>query len=202
MAITSEMVKSLREKTGAGVLDCKRALDKCLGDMDKAIALLREQGLAVAAKKATRVAKDGLIEAYVHPGAKVASLVELDCETDFVARTPDFKNLAHDLAMQVAATNPLYVSAEDVPAAVIEAKKDVWRTELADQNKPPQVVESIIQGKLSKFYEQACLMQQPFIKDESVKVGDLVTQLIAKIGENIVVRRFARFAIGEETPEE
>ncbi len=198
MATTAEMIKGLREETGAGVLDCKKALEKTAGDMEKAIAILREQGMATAAKKAERAAHEGVVEAYVHAGAKVASLVELDCETDFVARTDEFKALAHDLAMQVAATKPLYVSTEDVPAEVVAAERHQYELQIADQNKPPHVVESIIRGKLDKFFRQVCLLEQPFIKDEDVKIGDLISRNIAKLGENIVVRRFARFAITED----
>lgn len=198
MAITTEMVKELRERTGAGVLDCRKALQQAQGDIDKAINILREQGVAAAAKKATRAAREGLIEAYVHPGARVATLVELNCESDFVARTPEFRALAHDLAMQVAASKPLYVSIEDVPAEVLEAQRKLYEAQLVDEPKPEQVKASIVQGKLAKFYEQVCLMEQPFIKDETTRIRDLVAQHIAKLGENIVVRRFARFAIGEE----
>lgn len=198
MAITTEMVKDLRERTGAGVLDCKRVLEQTKGDFDKAIAILREQGLATAAKKATRVAREGLIEAYVHPGAKVASLVEVDCETDFVARTPDFKALAHDLALQVAAAKPLYVSIEDVPAKVVSAQRGIYEAQLADENKPAQEKASLVEAELNKFYAQVVLTEQPFIRNPGVKISDLITQQIAKLGENIVVRRFARFAIGEE----
>ena len=198
MSITAEMVKDLRERTGAGVLDCKKALQETLGDMEKAISILREQGLATAAKKVTRVAREGLVECYLHPGAKVASMVEVNCETDFVARTSEFKTLAHDLAMQIAAAKPLYVSISDVPAEVAEAARREYEAEAALSNKPPEAAASEAQERLSRFCEQVCLLEQPFIKDPSLKVGDLVTQNIAKLRENIVVRRFARFAIGEE----
>jgi len=198
MAITTEMIKDLRERTGAGVLDCRKALQQAAGSLDKALAILREQGLATAAKKAARVAREGLIEAYIHPGAKVAALLEIDCETDFVVRTAEFRALAHDLAMQIAATKPLYVSKEDVPAEVIEAKRALYLAEIAEENKPDHVKASIIEGKLAKFFQEACLLEQPFIKEETTRVRDLITQHIAKLGENIVVRRFARFAIGEE----
>ena len=198
MAITTEMIKGLRERTGAGVLDCRKALQEAMGDLEKAIAILHEQGLVTAAKKATRAAREGLIEAYVHPGAKVASLIEVNCETDFVARTDDFKALAHDLAMQVAAAKPLYVRIEDVPPEVVEAERKLHLAALAGEAKPPQVIDSIVAGKLKAFYEQTVLLEQPFIKDQSVKIGDLISRYIAKLGENIVVRRFARFAIGEE----
>ncbi|MGQ9681154.1 MAG: translation elongation factor Ts [Anaerolineae bacterium] len=198
MPISTETIKSLRELTGAGVLDCKRALEQSGGDPDRAAAILREQGLAAAAKKASRAAREGYIEAYIHPGAKVASLVELDCETDFVARTPEFRSLAHDLAMQVAATKPLYVSVADVPPEVVEAEKREYRLQIAQEDKPEAVREQIVEGKLAKFYQQVCLLEQPFIKDESVRIGDLITQIIHKLGENVIVRRFVRFAVGEE----
>ncbi len=198
MAITSEMIKDLRERTGAGVLDCKKALEQALGDLEKAVTVLREQGLATAAKKATREAREGLIEAYVHPGAKVATLLEINCESDFVARTDEFKALAHDLAMQVAAAKPLYVTIDDVPAEVVEAERRIYEAQIAEENKPAQVKENIIKGKLAKYYEDVVLLEQPFIKDGSIRVKDLITQQVAKLGENIVVRRFARFAIGEE----
>lgn len=198
MDITTEMVKELRERTGAGVLDCRKALQKAQGDIDKAITLLREQGVATAAKKATRAAREGLVEAYIHPGAKVGVLLEINCESDFVARTADFRALAHDVAMQVAAYKALYVNIEDVPAEVVEAERKIYIAQLAEEKKPDHVKASIVEGKLKKFYEQVCLMEQPFIKDESTRIRDVVTQHIAKLGENIVVRRFARFAIGEE----
>ena len=199
MAITVEIIKGLRELTGAGVLDCKKALEQTGGDVDKAAAILREQGLARAAKKATRVAREGLVEAYVHAGARVASLVEVDCETDFVARTDEFKALAHDLAMQVAAAKPLYIGVEDVPPEVVQARRREYQDLVALENKPERVRETIVEGKMSKFCEQACLLEQPFIKDGTVKIKDLINQHIARLGENIVVRRLARFAIGEDS---
>ncbi|MDI7276600.1 MAG: translation elongation factor Ts [Anaerolineae bacterium] len=198
MTITAEMIKGLRERTSAGVLDCKRALEQAQGDIDRAIAILREQGLVAAAKKAARVAREGLIEAYVHPGSKVASLVEVNCETDFVARTPEFRALAHDLAMQIAAARPLYVSMQDVPAEVAEAQRAIFRAESAVEGKPKAAVEEEAERRLRAFFDEVVLLQQPFIKDQSVSVADLITQNIARLGENIVVRRFARFAIGEE----
>jgi len=198
MAITTEMVKELRERTGAGVLDCRKALQEAQGDIEKAINILREQGVAAAAKKAARVAREGLVEAYIHPGARVGSLIEVNCESDFVARTPEFRALAHDLAMQVAAAKPLYVSREDVPAEVVEAERKIYEAQLAEEPKPEHVKANIIAGKLNKFFEEVCLMEQPFIKEETTRVRDLVAQYIARLGENIVVRRFARFAIGEE----
>ncbi|MHB0857008.1 MAG: translation elongation factor Ts [Anaerolineae bacterium] len=198
MAITTEMVKELRQATGAGFLDCKKALDKTEGDMAKASELLREKGLVAAAKKVDRTAADGRIETYVHPGAKLGVLIEVSCETDFVARTEQFQQLCHDLAMQVAAAKPEWVGRQDVPTEVIEGQKSQYRDEMANQNKPENVMERIIEGKLTKFFQEKCLLEQPFIKDDSMAVQQLLTDAIAKLGENIVVRRFARFQIGED----
>jgi len=197
MTITTEMVKELRQRTGAGVLECKKVLEETSGDMDRAMEILHERGLAKAAKKVEREAKDGLIEAYVHPGGRLASLIEVNCETDFVARTPDFKELVHDLAMQVVATNPRYVAMADVPADVLEQEQGHHRAQLASENKSPQMIEEIVAGRMAKFYAEACLLQQPFIKDEGKTVQDLITEKIAKLGENIRVKRFARFELGE-----
>lgn len=197
MEITSEMVKELRTATGAGVLDCRKALESANGDFDKAVTALREKGLAAAAKKANRDANEGLVGHYVHMGSKVASLVEVNCESDFVARTEEYKSLVHDLAMHVVAAKPQYLTPETVPAEVIEQEKAIYRTQLAEENKPANVVDRIIEGKLAKFYEDTCLMEQPFVKDPSVKIKDLVNQHIAKLGENIRIRRFVRFAVGE-----
>jgi elongation factor Ts len=197
MEITTEMVKELRAATGAGVLECRKALETAKGDFDAAVKILREKGLAAAAKKASREANEGLIGHYIHQGSKVASLIEVNCETDFVARTDEFRSLVHDLAMQVVAARAQYLRPEDVPADVLEQEKAIYRAQLADEKKPAHVIERIIEGKLAKFYEDACLLEQPFIKDPSVKVKDLVTNSIAKLGENIRVRRFARFAVGE-----
>jgi elongation factor Ts len=191
------MVKDLRTCTGAGVLDCRKALEESAGDVTKATELLRKRGLASAAKKQTREANEGLIGHYVHAGSRVAALVEVNCESDFVARTEDFQNLAHDLAMQVVAANPLYVRSDAVPADVLETERAKYRAELENAGKPAAVVEKIIDGKLNKFFEETCLMSQPFIKDGNVTVADMVTQTIAKTGENIVVRRFVRYALGE-----
>ncbi|HEX7787057.1 MAG TPA: translation elongation factor Ts [Methylomirabilota bacterium] len=199
MAASAEQVKELRERTGAGVMDCKAALDASKGDMQGAIEHLRKKGLADAAKKAHREAKDGVVASYIHPGAKIGVLVEVNCETDFVARTEDFQQLVKDVAMQVAAANPSYVSREDVPGAVVEKEREIYRTQMADQKKPPQVIDKIIEGKLEKFYAESCLMEQPFIRDASGKtrLRDMVDQATAKMGERIVVKRFARFQVGE-----
>ncbi len=195
MEITAQMVKDLRGLTGAGVLDCRKALDTAGGDFDKAASLLREKGLAVAAKKAERETKEGLIGSYIHAGSKVAALIEVGCESDFVARTEDFQALCKDLAMQVVAAKPTWVRAEDVPADQVEQ----LRTDAiaAAAGKPTEVVEKIVSGKLAKFYEETCLLEQAFIKDESIKIKDLITGKIAKLGENVVVRRFARLEVGE-----
>jgi elongation factor Ts len=199
MAASAERVKELRERTGAGVMDCKAALDAAKGDMQGAIEHLRKKGLADAAKKAHREAKDGVVTSYIHPGAKIGVLVEVNCETDFVARTDDFQQLVKDIAMQVAAANPSYVSREDVPGSVVEKEREIYRTQMADQKKPAQVIDKIIEGKLDKFYAESCLMEQPFIRDASGKtrLRDMVDQATAKMGERIVVKRFARFQVGE-----
>lgn len=195
MAITAEMVKNLRIASGAGVMECRKALDEAGGDFDKACGLLLHRALATAAKKETREANEGLIGNYVHAGARVAALVEVNCESDFVARTPEFQTLVHDLAMQIVAANPLYLKPESVPADIVERERK--EAMLETEGKPPQVAERIVEGKLAKYYEENCLMTQPFIKDGNVTVGALVTQAIAKMGENIVVRRFVRYALGE-----
>lgn len=197
MSISIELVKKLRDETGAGVLDCRQTLEETGGDFDKAVDLLRKKGLAAAAKKTSREANEGIIGHYIHAGAKLAALVEVNCETDFVARTAEFQELVHDLAMQVVAASPRYLKPEDVPEGVLDHEREIYRAQMADSGKPEHVLDRIVEGKLNKFYEEACLMNQPFIKDGNVTVGDLVTQTIAKLGENIVVRRFVRYAIGE-----
>jgi len=190
------MVKELRQATGAGVLDCKEALQVSEGDFDRAATYLREKGLAAAAKRSQREADEGLIGSYVHAGSKVAALVELNCETDFVARTDEFQELAHDLAMQVVAAKPLYLNREAVPQSVVEEELSVYRAQMADSGKPAQIVERIVQGKLDKFYEEVVLLEQPFIKDPSFTVGELVQKTNARLGENLIVRRFVRFEVG------
>ena len=199
MASSAEMVKDLRERTGAGMMDCKAALDASKGDLQGAIEHLRKKGLADAAKKAHRDARDGAVVSYIHPGGKIGVLVEVNCETDFVARTDDFQRLVKDVAMQVAAANPIYVTRAEVPGAVVEKEREIYRQQMADQKKPPQVIDKIIEGKLEKFYAEACLLEQPFIKDASgkTKVQDLVDQATAKLQERVVVKRFARFQVGE-----
>jgi len=198
MEITIEMVKELRQATSAGILDCKKALQETQGDLNKATEILRQKGIAIAAKKAEREARQGLVEAYVHAGSKVAALVEVNCETDFVARTDQFKELAHDLAMQVVASRPSYLRPEDVPAEVVENETKEYRAELAAAGKPADMMEQIVKDKLAKFYEENCLMEQPFIKNPDIKIKDLVTAKIAAVGENIIVRRFVRYELGEQ----
>ncbi|NLS76904.1 MAG: translation elongation factor Ts [Chloroflexi bacterium] len=198
MQITPQMVKELRQLTNAGVMDCKKALEQCNGDFEAAAAILKEKGLAIAAKKADRETKEGLIGYYVHTGSKMAALVEVNCETDFVAKTDIFKDLVHDLAMQIVAARPRFVRIEDIPADVLEAEKEAYRAEIADTGKPERVIAQIMEGKLAKFYEENCLMEQLFIKDGATKIQDLLTAAIAKLGENIVVRRFVRYELGEQ----
>jgi elongation factor Ts len=195
MAIPAKDVKALRDKTGAGMMDCKRALTEADGDMDKAMAVLREKGLAKAREKSSRTMSEGIIVSYVHGNGRIGVLVELGCETDFVARNEEFQALARELAMQVAASTPLYVSPEDVPADVIEAEKAIYRGQVAD--KPEQIQDKIIEGKLGKYYEEVCLIKQPYIREDSKTVGDLIQDTIAKVGENMTVRRFVRMELGE-----
>jgi len=193
---TTEQIKLLREQTAAGMLDCKKALDLNNGDIEKAANWLREKGLAAAAKKASREAHDGVIEAYSHIGGRMAVLVEVNCETDFVARTPEFKTLAHELALQIASTAPEYVKKDDIPATVIDAKKEMYKQEAVSEGKKPEIAERIALGKLEKYYQEVCLLEQQFVKDDKVKVVDLIKNAVAKIGENVVVRRFVRYEIG------
>ena len=195
MCVTTEMIKELRQQTGAGVLNCKKALEEAGADMAKATEILRERGMVAAAKKADRVASEGLIEAYIHAGAKLGTLVEVNCETDFVARTADFQSLCHDLAMQVAGASPRWVSREDIPAAEVAAKKAEFMAEV-EPGKPENIVERIIDGKLAKFYRETCMLEQNYIKDEDKTIEQLVAEAIAKLGENIVIKRIARFQIG------
>ena len=198
MEITAAMVKELRQATSAGVLDCRNALESCAGDFERAVAILREKGLTAAAKRMGRQASDGVVEAYVHPGSRIAVLLELNCETDFVARTDDFKALAHDLVLHIAFAAPRYFTREDVLEEVIECERAIYRAQALEEGKPERIVDRIIEGRLEKFYRQVCLMEQPFVKDEDKTVRDLITDAIAKFGENIVLRRFVRYEVGEE----
>lgn len=196
MTVSADKVKDLREKTGAGLMDCKRALSETGGDMEKAIDMLRQKGLATAAKKSGRTASEGLIGSYIHMD-KLGVMVEVNCETDFVARTDDFRALVKDIAMHIAAANPQYVSREEVPQNVIDREKEIYKAQVV--NKPPQVIEKILEGKIDKFFGDVCLLEQIFIKDteQKLKIKDLITERVAKLGENIVVRRFTRFQLGE-----
>ena len=195
--ITAAIVKELRERTGSGMMDCKKALAESGGDMEKAIDYLREKGLAKAAKKADRAASDGRVFQYIHTNFKVGALLELNSETDFVAKTDEFNALGHEIAMHITAANPLYLRPEDVPAEDLEREKEIYRQQLRDEGKPEDRIEKIVEGKIRKFYETTCLMEQAYIRDPDKKIGDLVVEMIAKLGENIVVKRFARFMIGE-----
>lgn len=195
--ITARMVKELRDKTGAGMMDCKRALAECDADIDKAIKHLREQGIASASKKAGRTTSEGLIISYVHPGDKLGAMVEINCETDFVARTEDFRIFAKDVAMQVAATDPRVVERGELTPDIIEAERDVYRNQAKHEGKPDKIIEKIVDGKIEKFYAEACLMEQPFVKDNDRTISDVVTDVIAKLGENVKIRRFVRFRLGE-----
>lgn len=197
MEITVAMIKELRQETGAGVLDCREALEAASGDFENAVAALREKGLAEVAERADRVAADGRVEAYVHPGNRVAVMLELNCETDFVARTDDFKTLAHDLALHIAFASPRYLAREDVPEEVIEDERSDYRAQALEEGKPEHVVDRIVEGRLDKFYQQVCLLEQPFVKDDDRTIQDLIADAIAKLGENIVMRRFVRYQLGE-----
>ncbi|HVT73937.1 MAG TPA: translation elongation factor Ts [Lacunisphaera sp.] len=193
-ATTANMVAELREKTGAGLLDCKKALDESKGNMEQAETILRKKGVASAAKKAGRSTSDGLIEAYIHFGGKVGVLVEINCETDFVAKTDEFKTFCRDVCLQIAAASPLYVRREDVPEADLAKERDIAAAQV--QGKPPAAVQKIVEGKLNKFYEQYCLLDQPFVKDNTKTIKDVLTEKIAKLGENMQIRRFSRFQLG------
>lgn len=195
--ITAAQVKELREKTGAPMMDCKQALTEARGDMEQAIVLLRKKGLATAAKKAARVTSEGSVASYIHAGGKIGVMVEVNCESDFVARTDDFKDLVHDIAMHVAASDPKFIRKEDVTAEAFEREKEIYRAQARATGKPDNVVEKIVEGKMSKFYEEVCLYEQPFIKEQSISVGQLIASKIGKLGENISVRRFARFKVGD-----
>jgi elongation factor Ts len=195
--ITAADVKKLRDRTSAGMMDCKNALKECGGDIEKAIDYLREKGLAKAAKKADRKALQGMVFSYIHTNAKLGVLLELNCETDFVARTDEFQNLGRELAMQIAAANPSYLDPESVPEEVIEREKEVIKGQAREEGKPEKILDKIVEGRINKYYEENCLLEQKYIRDQDVKIKDLVVNAIAKIGENIVVGRFSRFAIGE-----
>jgi elongation factor Ts len=196
-AISASSVKELREKTGAGMMDCKKALEEANGNMERASEILREKGLAAAAKKAGRIASEGLVESYIHANGRIGVLVEVNCETDFVAKTDEFKNFIKDIAMQIAAANPLYVRREEVTADVIEKEKEILKNQALNEGKPANIVEKMVEGRVNKFYQEVCLMEQAFIKDPDKTIDNLLNEKISKIGENISIRRFARFELGE-----
>jgi elongation factor Ts len=196
MAITAEMVKDLREKTGAGMMDCKKALSETEGDIEKAIDYLRQKGLSDAAKRTGRTATEGAIGSYIHPGGKLGVLVEINCESDFVARTEDFQTLVKDVAMHIAAANPLYLRREEVPESVMAREKNIYEAQAREGGKPEKIIERIVQGKLEKFFQEICLLEQPFVKDPDVNITQLISSKIAKLGENIVIRRFQRYQLG------
>jgi len=195
--ITAGMVKELRERTGAGMMDCKRALGECGANMDKAVDYLREKGLAAAAKKASRVAAEGVVEAYIHGGGRIGVLVEINCETDFVAKTDEFRQFTRDIAMHIAAANPTFLTKEEVSADVIEHEKEILRNQALNEGKPANIVDKMVVGRIEKYYKEVCLLEQPFVKDPDSTIRQLVNQKISKIGENISIRRFVRFQLGE-----
>ena len=199
MEIKADLVKELRVKSNAGMMDCKKALLESKGDLEKAEKLLREKGLVLASKKASRAAKEGLIESYIHPGSRIGVMVEVNCETDFVARNEMFKTFVHDIALHIAATAPLYVSIDDVPEEMIEKEKEIYKNQALNEGKPEKIVDKIAEGKIKKFYEENVLLEQLFVKDTDSSIGDLLIQNIAKIGENIVIRRFTRYVLGEQS---
>lgn len=200
-SISAALIKELREKTGAGMMDCRKALEECKGNLEKSVLFLREKGMLAAEKKKGRAAGEGLVEAYIHFGGKVGTLIEVNCETDFVAKTDEFKGLCRNLAMQVAASNPQWVSRENVPAAILDEERKLHREAAEREGKPANVTEKIVEGKLEKFFQATCLLEQPFIKEQDRPVSAIIKDAIAKTGENIVVRRFARFALGENKSE-
>ncbi|MDD3268134.1 MAG: translation elongation factor Ts [Syntrophomonadaceae bacterium] len=195
--VTAAMVKELRERTGVGMMDCKKALVECNGDMEKAIDELRTKGLAKAAKKAGRIASEGLVTSYIHGGGRIGVLVEVNCETDFVAKNGDFKQLAYDIAMQIAASNPEYISREEVPEEAIQREKEVLKAQALEEGKPEKVIEKMVEGRIDKYYKERCLLEQAFIKDTDKTVQELIHEQVARMGENITVRRFARYEVGE-----
>ena len=197
VTISAEMVKQLREKTGAGIMDCKAALSECQGDISKAIDFLRKKGLATAAKRAGRAMTEGVVQYYIHTGGKIGVLVEVNCETDFVAKTDDFREFTKNIAMHIAATSPLGVKSEDIPEEIVNKEKEIYRAQALESGKPEKILDKIAEGKLDKFFKENCLLNQPYVRDPNITVADVINDVIAKIGENITVRRFVRFQIGE-----
>jgi elongation factor Ts len=198
--VSSSMVKDLREKTGAGMMDCKKALSETGGNFEKAVDYLRQKGLATAAKRAGRIAAEGRVGSYVHAGGKIGVIVEINCETDFVAKTDDFQSFAKDVAMHIAASSPLYIQRENVPPEVLEREREIYRAQAREAGKPEKIMEKIVEGKLEKFYSEVCLLEQPFIKDPDLTVQDLLNGLIGKLGEKVEIRRFSRIQVGEGIP--
>lgn len=198
-AISATMVKQLREKTGAGMMDCKNALSECDGDMDNAVDFLRKKGLATAQKRAGRAMTEGIIQSYIHLGGKLGVLVEINCETDFVARNEDFQEFAKNISMHIAASNPLGIQAEDVPEDIVKKEKEIYRAQALELGKPENVIEKIVEGKLNKFFTDNCLLNQPYVKNPDITISDLLTEMIGKIGENITIKRFVRYQIGESS---
>jgi elongation factor Ts len=196
--ISAAMVKELREKTGAGIMDCKEALSECAGDMEKAIDFLRKKGLATAAKRAGRATSEGTVQSYIHLGGKIGVMVEVDCETDFVAKTDDFIEFAKNLAMHIAATSPVGITAEDVPDAIISREREIYKDQALEMGKPEQMIDKIVNGKLNKFFKESCLMDQQYVKDPDKTISDYLNEVIAKTGEKITIKRFARFQVGTE----
>jgi elongation factor Ts len=195
--ISAATVKQLREKTGAGIMDCKEALSECNGDISKAVDFLRKKGLATAAKRAGRATTEGIIESYIHMDSKLGVLVEINCETDFVAKNDDFKEFAKNIAMHITATNPVSIRPEDVPKEIIDKEKEIYRAQVLDMGKPDQIADKIVDGKMKKYFSENCLMNQAYVRDPNITIEDLLNEMVAKIGENITIKRFARFKIGE-----
>lgn len=197
MEISAAMVKDLREKTGAGMMDCKKALAEAKGDMEKAVDYLRQKGLATASRRAGKIASEGRIGSYVHAGGKIGVIVEVNCETDFVAKTEDFQNFAKEIAMHIAASNPLYIRREQIPADVLEKEREIYRAQAREAGKPEKVIDKIVEGKMEKYFSEVCLLEQPYIKDPNLTIQDLVNELISKVGEKVEIRRFSRFQVAE-----
>ncbi|MBW1701459.1 MAG: translation elongation factor Ts [Deltaproteobacteria bacterium] len=197
MAISTSIIKELREKTGVGIMDCKTALNECNGDIGKAIDHLRKKGIATAKKRGGRVTSQGQVQSYIHAGGKIGVLVEINCETDFTGKVEDFTNMVKDIAMQIAATSPVAIDRPRVPEDIVEKEKDIYATQVRDSGKPENIIEKIVEGKLKKFFSEACLLEQPFVKNPDITVQDLLNEMMAKTGENIVIRRFVRFQLGE-----
>lgn len=199
MTVSASQVKELRESTGSGIMDCKKALKEANGDLGKAVDYLRQKGLSLAAKKSGRAASEGLVSSYIHAGGRIGVLVEINCETDFVARTDDFTSLVRDIAMHIAASNPIYLSREDISVEIIAKERDIYKIQAKDLGKPDHVIEKIVDGKMEKYYQEVCLLEQNFVKDPDKKINDIVAEKIAKLGENILIHRFQRYQLGEKT---